>query len=84
MDAKQGTGNHHGNIWATNTRFRYGPKTRRSTQVLAEEDWHGSACSSVAVMQKYDVYILSKQHVGESRKGTDYVVDLGNAVTDRC
>ncbi|KAL6174517.1 hypothetical protein ACLB2K_051163 [Fragaria x ananassa] len=42
--------------------------TRRSTQVLAEEDWHGSACSSMAVMQKHDVYILPKQYVGEYHK----------------
>lgn len=74
MDAKQGTGKHNGNIWATNTSFRYGPKTRRSTQVLGQEDWHWSAFSSVAVMQKYDRYILPKQHVGESCKGMAYNV----------
>lgn len=61
MDVKQGAGIYNGNIWTVNTSFRYGPQSRRSTQVLGEENRYGPPFRPLANMQKHDLYLLSKQ-----------------------
>lgn len=70
MDVKQGAGIYNGHMWTINTGFRYGPQSRRSTQVLGEENWYRPPLCPLAIMQKHDRYLLSKQYAGEAHKGT--------------